>query len=191
MWVLPASDGGSPVTSYRVQAWSKQTKGALLGECVSSASAEASAGTCTVTGQRNFEPIWVQVQARNARGYSPAGARVSYEPKPAVPSAPERVQVRPGANGLSVSWSHPTSDGGYPIFSYTAQAFDAPTGGRQLGQCTSAVSRRAALTAPPTPACAITGLPSDGFVYVDVVAENTVGNSTPSARVASPVTFVP
>ncbi|MCX6431227.1 MAG: fibronectin type III domain-containing protein, partial [Actinobacteria bacterium] len=94
-WQLPASDGGQPITLYRVQAWSKAVDGRLTNTCTARANAVDSEFTCTIIVADNFEPYWVEVAAQTTRGWGQSSARVNLEANPAVPPAPERVELAP------------------------------------------------------------------------------------------------
>ena len=189
-WTVPASDGSSPIRSYRVRAWTKEKGGKLVGTCTTAGSPTSSIFTCTLTGQRDFEPTWVEVQAANAKGFGAASARVNLEAHPDVPSAPYRVRAVPNSAGLLVDWDAPFSDGGFPVYTYVATASDAPEGGTPLGSCTVSVKPAQARTTPPATRCTITGLDPDAYVYVTVTAENTVGVSGPSTPAGNLATAV-
>ena len=73
-----------------------------------------------------------------------------------------------------MSWTPSADDGGTPIISYTATAYDAS--GAEVGSCTYVVAQ------PETDSCVITGL-TNGVTYsVEVVANNAAGDSVSSAK---------
>ncbi len=183
VWALPASDGGSPVTQYRVQAFFHEKDETPTSECTSSANATASVFRCNLKGLLSYEPYWIAVSAKNAHGWGAASARLPFEAKPSVPGAPQRVQAMDLDHALGVRWERPYYDGGYPVYSYVATAYSAETGGSAVGSC--AVSDPDPLTSKTstTPTyCTITGLTEDTYVYLEVTAENTVGVGAPSPR---------
>ena len=184
-WTLPAADGGRPILEYRAQAWTEQRGGELVDACEVAPQRGASDYRCTLRVPRDFEPYWVLTQARTERGWGAASARVAMEAKPAVPSAPQDVRVTPGTGSVRVDWVEPDGDGGYPITRYVATAYSAATGGSVLGSCTVSAERQDDPEPGPATVCTITGLSPDAYAYVEVTAENTVGVSSPSARVAS------
>lgn len=85
------------------------------------------------------------------------------------PTAPESVQVAPGARSVAVSWAAPSDNGGAPVTGYTATA--APGG----QSCTAESSRN----------CTITGLTNNQSYRVSVTATNAVGVSPASAPSAT------
>ncbi|MFJ9902269.1 fibronectin type III domain-containing protein [Streptomyces sp. NPDC101152] len=94
---------------------------------------------------------------------------------PSVPEAPTRVGTSTaGADALYVTFNPTFVDGGFPVTSYTARAFDAA--GRQVGRQTvsAAEFKRTALLR-------IAGLPAVGGPFtVTVTAANAYGGSAPS-----------
>lgn len=186
-WELPASDGGVPITAYRVQAWTKPKDGQVTNTCTVPAVSGQSDYTCMLDVEFNFEPYWVEVAAQTSRGWGQSSARVHLEANPAVPAAPERVVLAPRDLGIAVRWEAPSFDGGYPVYGYVAKAYTAATGGSVLGQCSVHVTPKTSATATTPTTCTIGGLKEDQYVYVDVTAENTVGISAPSARESATV----
>lgn len=186
-WSLPASDGGEPIIEYRVRAFDKEKGDKPESTCTAKGDPKATVFGCILEVSRDFEPYWVEVLAKNSRGWGKATVRAVFEAKPSVPGAPQRVQLNTRSNGMSVSWEQPLFDGGYPVYSYVATAYNAATGGTKLGECTAAVDPKNAETATTPTRCTIPGLSEDSYVYVEVIAENTVGFSAPSTRVSEAV----
>ena len=201
VWTLPASDGGAPITSYRVIAWDRETGGDIVGGCTAQVDSEDSQASCVVTGLDqssvldNFEPYWFQVAAVSDQGRGKFSPRAVAEPKPSVPSAPRAVQARIVAGGsIDVSWQAPWSDGGYPVRSYVARAYTAkptpstsPTSSTSHSSTTSTqastrVIDDCVVRAPDT-GCTLTGFGPLEYVWIDVVAVNTVGEGTPSGPI--------
>jgi len=191
VWTLPASDGGSPISGYIVQAWSKESGGTRLAECSVDADADASLSSCTIDGLDNFEPYWFEVAAISKAGRGAYSVRQDREPQPSTPSAPLAVQLAERDGAIKVSWRAPWSDGGYEIRDYLVRSYlEKPTTtsttpsvavpatptsvGRVVHECT--------VQAPAT-TCTLAGYKEAEHTWVEVVAVNTVGEGTPSGAI--------
>lgn len=192
VWTLPASDGGNPISSYVVQAWSKETGGRKLAECSAEADADASVSSCTLGGLDNFEPYWFAAAAVSKVGRGAFSVRQDREPQPSTPSAPLGVQLEERDGAIKVSWRSPWSDGGYVIRDYVVRSYaEKPTSTTTTTTPTTSV---AVSTAPasvrtivdectveaPTTSCTLEGFKEAQHTWVEVVAVNTVGEGTPS-----------
>jgi RHS repeat-associated protein len=112
-WTASNSDGGSPVTGYKVTAY--DSSNAPVGTPVTAA---ASATTATVTGLTNGSWYTFGVSAANAAGSSPE--RFSPQIVPAgPPGAPTGLAGYPANRGLFATWADPADTGGSEITSYT------------------------------------------------------------------------
>jgi len=191
VWMLPASDGGNPISSYTVQAWSKESGGTRLAECSVDADADASLSSCTIDGLDNFEPYWFEVAAISKAGRGAYSVRQDREPQPSTPSAPLGVQLDERDGAIKVSWRAPWSDGGYEIRDYIVRSYvEKPTTtmttisvavpatptsvGKVVDECT--------VEAPAT-TCTLEGFKEAEHTWVEVVAVNTVGEGTPSESI--------
>ncbi len=104
-WTAPASDGGSPVTSYEVYRDASVSPLCTgLGQ------------PCTDSGRGPAESHTYTVKARNLVGLGPGTAAVGTSWN--VPGAPATVTATGGAGKVDVFWTAPASDGGSPVTSY-------------------------------------------------------------------------
>jgi predicted phage tail protein len=164
-WTAPASDGGSPITSYlvkNVQTGAEVTVGPLL-------------TTTLVTGLTNGTSYTFTVRAVNAAGSSAASAPSAAVTPATLPGIPTGLSALAGNAQATVSWTAP-SNGGLAL-TYVVKVVE--TGTEVLGIVgTSTV---------------ITGL-ANGTPYTFTVrAVNLLGSSAESAPSApvTPVATVP
>jgi Fibronectin type III domain len=109
-WAAPASDGGSPVTSYNVY---QGTTAEFTGRAPV---AKVTAISHTVTGLVNGTTYFFQVTAVNPVGEGQA-SQVSAVPV-TVPGAPAGLTVTPGDTRVRLAWTAPASNGGTSISGY-------------------------------------------------------------------------
>ncbi len=91
-----------------------------------------------------------------------------------VPSAPTGLAAKAGNGSLTLTWSAPTSDGGSPLTGYLVEYSTTP-GGEATGSVQAASG----------PSATLAGLTNGTTYYVEVVATNAVGSSSPSSEVAA------
>jgi titin len=167
-WSVPISAGGSPILDYVVRA----TPGGA--ECTSTTT------SCTLTGLSAGTSYTLSVVATNETGSSPPGEATFLDPAnstvttPTVPTAPRRVKVSTRGDGVRVTWSAPTSDGGSTIIGYKVTV--SPGG----AECTSAVT-----------SCVISGLKAGSKYTFSAVARNAVGPSAPGTFTSKLVSVTP
>ena len=148
----PASDGGSPVTSYAVSSDPDARTCTTTG-----------ATNCTVTGLTNGTPYTFKVTATNLVGTGPAStASLSVTPAP-VPDAPKGMIATRGNASATVTWTAPANNGS-PISLYTVTS--AP-GGKK---CTSALAL----------SCSVSGLANGTSYTFTVTATNAIGTGVSS-----------
>jgi hypothetical protein len=150
-WLAPASNGGSPITSYTVTS----SPGGFT--CT------AATLTCVVTGLTNGSSYTFTVTAINAVGPSPTSSPSPSVTPATVPGAPMSVTGAPGNSQIALSWLAPASNGGSPITSYTVTS--SPGG----FTCTAA-----------TLTCVVPGLTNGTSYTFTVTAINAVGPSPTS-----------
>ncbi len=131
----PATDGGSPITSYEVEAVNS------VGTGVQIARAQGTGSPLAVTGLTNGDPYYLYVRAKNAVGESyDANYTATATPKPEAPTAPviqvvtsKEVVTKHGSATVR-SWeavmtlTAPSSDGGSAIESYQVECIAAASG---------------------------------------------------------------
>lgn len=169
-WTVPASDGGTAITGYRVQASTDGTSYADQAGCTGLGVVL----TCTATGLTNGTSYTFKVAATNGTQGLYSAASSSLMPVGA-PTAPQAVVVTGGDGSVTVAWSAPSSNGGSAITGYTATAYDATSGGSSQGSCTT--------TAATT--CTISSLTNGTTHYVEVTATNSLGTGPASTRVSA------
>ncbi len=115
-WVVPASDGGSPITGYTVTS----NVGGF------SATVDGSTLSTVIAGLTNGTSYRFRVVATNAIGHSALSAQSNAVKPMTVPGAPTNVAATAGSAGATVSWTPPAFNGGSAITGYTLAA--APGG---------------------------------------------------------------
>jgi len=106
-FTAPASDGGSPITLYKVTA------------SPGNRSATGKASPITVPKLTNGTTYTITVRAINAIGSGPRSAQSNPVKPSTVPGKPTGVKATAGNALAKVSFTAPTSTGGSPITSFT------------------------------------------------------------------------
>ena len=166
-WSAPAFDGDDLITAYTVTA----TDGATPSTC----GWTTGPLTCTVSSLANGTEYTVSVVASNSAGDSLPSTSATGTPR-TVPGAPTSVQVNRVFDGVTVSWTAPTQNGGAAITNYTVTASpNDASGDVTCGWITGG----GALT------CDLSGASNTATYSIVVVATNSAGNSEPSATATS------
>src|SRR5439155_16049577 len=109
-WQAPASDGGSPITNYRIFRSTSSGTETIIGTV-------GNVNSYTNTGLTGGVTYFYKVKAVNAAGSSILSNVASATPTGA-PSAPQNLQATAGVRNVALTWQAPSSDGGSPITNY-------------------------------------------------------------------------
>jgi predicted phage tail protein len=167
-WAAPASDGGTPITGYRVS---------ISPEAGPETSTDVPAVTNrTVTGLTNGTAYDFTVTAINAVGTSPP-SNVARAIPATAPDTVTGLTAIPGNAQATLTWVAPASNGGAPVIGYDLYVGTGTgTGGSQpLARITGT-------------AVTVAGLANGTRYYFTVVAVNRIGPSGPQQASAVPVT---
>jgi len=159
----PASNGGSPITSYTVTSSPDAAN-------PSGVTATGTASPITVTGLTNGTTYTFTVTATNAAGTGPASIASNAMTPIAPPGPPLAVTAVAGNAQATVSFTPPASNGGSPITSYTATS--SPGGITATGAA-----------GPIT----VTGL-TNGTTYTFTVAATNAAGTGPASSPSNAVT---
>ena len=193
---VPAESGGFALARYTASVFSAEVAGVALGISCTSTSVGGAAvpARCTLKGLPIGTPVWIEVTATSTSGLTSAPSdRIDVTASAVVPTVPVRVVAVEGNGQLRVSWGAPVGDATSPpgqrISRYTAVAWDALTGGRELGRC-DAVALSLSVAAPTS--CVVPNLTNGVIAYIDVQSTNSAGTSGASApRIAGTPRGVP
>lgn len=159
-WTAPSNDG-TAITGY--------TATAVDG--LSTVTCTTALLTCTITGLVNGTEYSVSLVASNAAGPSTESDPLTGTPV-SVPGAPTDVQLTRVFDGITVTWTAPTLNGGDAITSYTVTASPNDASGDVTCSWTTGDG---ALT------CDLSDVSNTANYSIVVVATNTVGDSAGSS----------
>ena len=109
-WQAPSSDGGSPITNYRIFRSTSSGTETIIGTV-------GNVNSYTNTGLTSGVTYFYKVKAVTALGSSPLSNEASATPTGPL-SAPQNLQATAGSTSVALSWQAPSSDGGSPITNY-------------------------------------------------------------------------
>jgi len=114
VWSPPGSDGGSPITNYKIYRGNSSGGESFFTEI-------GNILAYLDTGLTNGHTYYYKVSAVNAVGDGPLSNEASATPTaPATkPGAPRNLQATPGDGQVTLNWQPPSNDGGSPILLYT------------------------------------------------------------------------
>lgn len=163
-WLEPPSDGGDPVTSYRVSVHT----GDLPAQ-----SFIATESPFRISGLTNGTSYVISVSAANAVGEGSVSDLVEVTPA-TVPDSPTALAASATDGGAILEWSGATSDGGDPITAYRVRVWNDATVVAEFDTTDTIAS--------------VSSLVNGVSYRVTISAVNSVGESASSAPViVSPV----
>jgi hypothetical protein len=149
-WLPPSSDGGAPITGYRVTVTPGTVHVSVAGDIRSA----------TISGLQNGQSYKLLVAAVNATGQGAAASSLSVTPHATAPGAPVSVTASPGLSGITVAWRPPATNGGSSVTGYLV---------------TVVGTTRKIKTAATARSVTVTGLTSGTSYTFTVAAGNTRG----------------
>ena len=177
-WAVPATDGGSEITGYKVQ-W--RTDGQMFNQSSRQATVSDLADLSReIRGLANGTEHFVRVLAVNDVGDGEPSAVVSFTPA-TTPGAPGDFTLVVRDRALGVAWAEP-DDGGSRILSYRVR-WRAHNGDFNDTDPT--------VVARPGTAYSIGSLINGTVYFVQVQATNDVGDGPWSPTMAAPAAVVP
>ncbi len=172
-WTAPASDGGSPITGYRVAV----QVGATVARQVDVT--DPAATSAVITGLTNGTAYTFQVRAINAIGLGTASASSNAVTPATTPDAPVIGLAQAGSGGGAITaravWTAPPSNGGSAVTGYRVRALRISAAGAVVSTTLSTVQPAGARRLTMT-------LPGAGNYRFTVQAINAVGAGPHSAR---------
>src|SRR5438876_2439226 len=173
-WLAPSSDGGSPITNFKIYQGTASGGEPLLAPVGAVFAYPDSSVTNGVT-------YYYYVTAVNGIGASGSSNEVSATPVagPSVPDAPQNLVATPGNGTMTLTWSPPPWDVRSPVTGYTVYR-GTNSGNRSffvpLGNVTTYTD---------------TGLANGQRYYYVVTAINAIGEGPPSSEVSAKPATVP
>src|SRR5207244_4649764 len=109
-WQAPSSNGGSPITNYKIyRSSSSGTEGFLT--------TVGNVTSYTDSGLASGHTYFYKITAVNGIGTSPQSNEASATTFN-IPSAPQNLQATGGTSSVTLSWQAPGNHGGSPITNY-------------------------------------------------------------------------
>ena len=181
-WTVPASDGGSAITGYKIEVSPNGTSGWT--DQVANTSSTAT--TYAHTGLASGDTRHYRVSAINTNGSGTASNVDSATTGTTVPGAPTGLTATAsGATQINLSWSAPASDGGSAITGYKIEV--SSNGGTSwttlvadTGNATTTY-QHTGLTASSTRHYRVSAINANGSGTASNVDSATTGTTVPGA----------
>src|SRR5439155_375964 len=173
-WSAPGSDGGSPITNYKIYRGGSSNGETLLdtvGDVLS----------YTDTSVTNGNTYYYKVAAVNSVGDGPLSNEASATPAAphTAPGAPRDLVATAGDASVSLSWAPPSSDCGAPITNY------------KIYRGTSSNGESLLITVGNVSTYTDTGVTNGVTYYYVVTAVNGIGDSGASGEASATPTAGP
>src|SRR5437773_1966076 len=168
VWSPPGSDGGSPITNYKIYRGNSSGGESFFTEI-------GNILAYLDTGLTNGHAYYYKVSAVNAVGDGPLSNEASATPTaPATkPGAPRNLQATPGDGQVTLNWQPPSNDGGSPILLYTIYRGNSSGGESFL------------ITVPLVTTYTDATVTNNVTYYYQVSATNAVGEGPRSSEVSA------
>jgi titin len=176
-WTAPSTDGGSPVTGYRIE----RSVNAGSTWTVIVADTASTSTTYSATGLTNGTLYNFRVSALNAVTIGASSLAGSVVPA-GVPVAPTSVVAAPTNGAVVLVWTRPLNNGGNEVIGYMVET--SSDGGTNW---TTAIANTNSTVASTT----VTGLTNGTTYSFRVSALNAVGSGAASTAVTSTPASVP
>jgi titin len=176
-WTAPSTDGGSPVTGYRIE----RSVNAGSTWTVIVADTASTSTTYSATGLTNGTLYNFRVSALNAVTIGASSLAGSVVPA-GVPVAPTSVVAAPTNGAVVLVWTRPLNNGGNEVIGYMVET--SSDGGTNW---TTAIANTNSTVASTT----VTGLTNGTTYSFRVSALNAVGSGAASIAVTSTPASVP
>jgi hypothetical protein len=163
-WSLPASNGGSAITDYKVEVSSNCSTFTTI-----SRAASKNLGF-KVTGLKAGTRYCFRVSAKNSVGFSDASSELIVVTDGNAPNAPTSLAVRASTTSVTLSWKAATVIDGSPVRNYIVEY--SKNGGSTWVKVSKPLSTSLSLK--------VTGLKGKTTYLFRVTAVNDVGNSSVS-----------
>jgi fibronectin type 3 domain-containing protein len=174
-WQLPGSDGGSPITNYKIYRGTSPNGESWL------ATVGADVFSYTDTPVTNGVTYYYYVTAVNVIGESGRSNEVSATPVPAatVPDAVLNLTAEPTDSGVQLAWLPPADNGGRPVTNY------------KIYRGSSHGDRSNVTTVGNVASYTDLGLKNGQRYYYVVSAVNEIGEGPPSNEVSATPATIP
>ncbi len=163
-WAPPITDGGSPVTGYRVFPFAGAT-------ALAARTFTGTARTATISGLTNRQSYTFKIAAINAKGVGLESVKTS-PVTVGAPIAPTGVTATAGVGQATLHWQAPTVNNGSPVTGYRVTPY--------LGLVAQPVHTFGSASTTET----VAGLAKGRTYTFTVAAQNANGTGPPSAASA-------